>query len=599
MVARTSRRVATAIVTAVVIAACGGSDDGAGDETDDVEDGAADGTGGSAGSAETASDSVTDTETGSIDWQPCDDLGIAGGSTPECATLTVPLDHADPGGETIEIALARLDTAPAGDQIGHVVFNPGGPGGSGLSFLEQAEFTIPAELQQRFDLVSFDPRGVGASTALECDVEIDDNVEILPAGDDAGWNDLVAEAEASLDDCTADTVELSTWVGTNNAARDLDLIRAALGDDGLTYVGYSYGTRLGATYAELFPENVRAMVLDAAVLPDSSLAELGLGQAQGFDRAFANFNDACAADADCLLNELGSASDVVDGLRAELDEVGEFPAGSDRVLTRGELELGIIAALYSKDAWPFLDQALYVADTQQDGELLQVLGDNLVGRQPDGTYDNSGVANGFINCADDPARPSVDETRAEAEAAAALSEMFGDALRADTGCIGVPAATDPLVIGPATGASSILVIGSTGDPATPYEWSVELADLLDSATLFTVEAEGHTSYGSIDCVAEPVNRYLIDLEVPSTTECSDNASADFFPSADDDQIKILLDLFDCLRDNGADIPELTAADILADPTGEGLAEYLDPSRPGVIDAFNACLDQLEDLQASL
>jgi len=595
MVASTSRRVAAAVVAATLIAACVGSDDDASGETDDVAAGEVDGTDASGGD----SDTEIDPDTGSIDWQPCDDLGIAGGATPDCATLTVPLDHTDPDGETIEIALARLDTATDADQIGHVVFNPGGPGGSGLSFLEQAEFTIPAELQQRFDLVSFDPRGVGASTALECDIEIDDNIDILPAGDDAGWNELVAEAESALDDCTADTVELSTWVGTNNAARDLDLIRQALGDDGLTYVGYSYGTRLGATYAELFPEKVRAMVLDAAVLPDSSLAELGLGQAQGFDRAFANFNDACAADADCLLNELGSADDVVEGLRAELDEVGEFPAGDDRVLTRGELELGIIAALYSKDAWPFLDQALYVADTQQDGELLQVLGDNLVGRQTDGTYDNSNVANGFINCADDPARPSIDDTRAEAEAAAALSEMFGDALRADTGCIGVPAATDPLVIGPANGAAPILVIGSSGDPATPYEWSVDLAELLESATLFTVEAEGHTAYGSIECVAEPVNRYLIDLEVPVTTECSDNASADFFPSADDDQIAVLLDLFDCLRGNGADIPELTAADILADPTGEELAQYLDPSRPGVIDAFNACLDQLEALQASL
>ncbi len=598
----TRRSLAALFGAALVIASCTDGENVTSEESDTSADTAEEDPADEDDGAESGDDDGAsgDGATGStIDWQPCEDVGIANGPTVDCATLAVPLDHADPDGETIELAIARIDTAADADQIGHLVFNPGGPGGSGLSLLEQLPFTLPAEVQDRFDIVSFDPRGVGASTSLECDFEIDDNVTLLPAGDDDAWEALLADTEEALGECTPDTLDLAPWVGTNNAARDLDLLREALGDDGLSYVGYSYGTRLGATYAELFPENVRALVLDAAMKPDSELAVLALGQADGFDRALGNFAAACDADEDCLLQELGPTLDVIESLRAELDELGEIPAGDDRVLTRGELDLGIIAALYSKDAWPFLAQALYVAETEQDGELLQVLGDNLQGRQPDGTYDNSNVANGFINCADDPTRPPVEEVRAVGIEAAERSEFFGDALRATTLCLGVAESIDPLAVGPATGAAPILVIGSSGDPATPFEWSVELAELLESGVLFTVEAEGHTAYGSIDCVAQPVNRYLIDLEIPSELSCSDNASADFFVPVEDGPIAIIVTLFDCLRDNGADIPEVSTADVLADPTGEELGEFLDPSDPSIAAAFDECTAELIALQGTL
>ena len=548
--------------------------------------------------AETSSTASPVETTASLDWALCDEQ-LTGGAPKECATLVVPLDHTEPDGETIDLAVARV-VSSGEDRIGSLVFNPGGPGASGVEFLNQVAVFTPAEVAQRFDLVSFDPRGVGASTSIQCDFEIDDNVTLLAAGDDDGWAALVAESEAAAGDCDAGSLRLAGFAGTNNAARDLDLLRAALGDEQLSYVGYSYGTRLGATYAELFPDNVRALVLDAAVKPTNDLFEVGLGQATGFDRALENFAAACDADEDCILRDLGPTLGVIADLRMEIAEVGSFPTDDgDRVLEPGELDLGIFASLYSKTTWPLLAQALFVAEANQDGTLLQVLGDSLTGRQPDGTYNNLQAANGFINCADDPSRPDESTVRSQAEETAAASMYFSDLLRADTGCLDVAESVDPLIIGPASDAPPILVIGNTGDPATPFEWSEELASSLDSAVLYAVEAEGHTAYGSVQCVVETVNDYLVDLVVPENGDgCSDNADADFFVPAGESQIDLLLAVFDCLRDNGVGLPPISTSDILADPTGERFAEFLDPTDPVVAEAIGACTDTILAVQGN-
>ncbi|MFK7917820.1 MAG: alpha/beta hydrolase [Ilumatobacter sp.] len=539
---------------------------------------------------------VSDAASPLLEWSPCAEQ-LTGGAQKECATLVVPLDHAVPEGAMIDIAVARVVTE-GDDRIGSLVFNPGGPGGSGIEFLDQVGAFIPDEVADRFDLVSFDPRGVGASTAIECEVDFDDNVTPLALGDDDGWDELLVESTELVQRCDDDSLELARFVGTNNAARDLDLLRDALGDEQLSYVGFSYGTRLGATYAELFPERVRALVLDAAVKPTDEFQELALGQAVGFDRALENFATACDADDDCVLRELGNTLDVLAALREEIAEVGSFPTDdAERVLTPGELDLGVITSLYSRSTWPLLAQALFVAETQQDGTLLQVLGDQLTGRRADGTYDNSQVANGFINCADDPDRFGSDRVRELAEEAAMQSVYFADVLRADTGCLDTPAPQDPLIIGPAAGAPPILVIGNSGDPATPFEWSLELAASLDSGVLFSVEAEGHTAYGTVECVFEPVNAYLIDLTVPAAgSSCSDNAEADFFVPAGTTEVELLVAIFDCLRDNGLDIPPIGTADILADPTGESFAEFLDPTDPDVEAAVGECIDEFLALQ---
>lgn len=579
----TSRRLALGLTAVLALAACGS---GGGD----VETIEANPIGGESGDESGAGPGA------SIDWAGCPDAGNAVVQL-ECATLAVPLDHVRPDGGSIDLAIARVPaTGDRDDRIGSLVFNPGGPGGSGIDFLANAAAVMPTELSERFDLVGFDPRGVGRSTALDCDNDLDDEVTLLESGDDDGWAELLAEAEDYEASCAADTLDLAPWVGTNNAARDLDLLRAALGDDRLNYVGFSYGTRLGATYAELFPDRVRALVLDGGVKPTDDLTELDLGQADGFDLAFGNFAAACAADDDCSLNDAGPARDVYDRLVEEIADVGEFDAGNGRTLTPGELQLGVVASLYSTQLWPLLADGLEAADAAQDGSLLQALADTLLGRQPDGSYDNSQVANGFVNCADDPSRPLADDVRADAETAAARSELFADLLRASTGCIGTPDPVDPLVLGPADGAAPILVIGTTGDPATPYEWSVELAESLSSGVLFTVEGEGHTAFLSIDCVEPVVVDYLVDLIVPADgSSCADEADDDLFPAAGQSEFDQVLALFDCLRDNGADIPELSAADVLADPSGETLLDVLDPSDPAFVDAVLACEDLIPGL----
>ena len=519
-----------------------------------------------------------------LSWTECADiLGL------ECATLAVPLDHAALDGETIGLALARQPATDPDARIGSLVFNPGGPGGSGIDFLEFARFSIPPEVADRFDLVSFDPRGVGASAAVDCELELDDGVALVGDDDREAWDALLARSLAQLATCTAEPTGLAPYVGTNSAARDLDLIRAALGDAQLTYVGFSYGTRLGATYAELFPDRVRALVLDGAVKPTTDFSELAPGQGAGFDQAFENFASACDADADCRLQELGPTLDVVDRVRRDIAAAGSFAtADPDRVLTPGELDLGIISALYSKDAWPYLAEAIELAD-DGDGSLFQVLADSYFGRELDGTYANQQEANGLVNCADDDARPDPDQVWADADAVADGSTYFGAALRASTGCLGIDAAVDPLVIGPATGAAPILVIGTTGDPATPYGWAVEMAESLDSGVLYTVEGEGHTAYLSIECVTGVVDAYLIDLDVPAPGgSCADDVGDDYFLPAGESDIDRVVAFFDCLVDEGLPIEPVTTADVLADPTGERLFGDLDLTDPTVGVAIGAC-----------
>ncbi len=529
--------------------------------------------------------------TDTLDWSGCG--GRAGDLIDlECATLAVPLDHADPDGELIEVAVARAATADPDRRIGSLVFNPGGPGGSGIEFLTSAAVLVPAAIADRFDLVSFDPRGVGESTPIECEVDFDDDVPLLEAGDDAGWERLLAESASRTESCTVDSLALEPYVGTDNAARDLDALRDALGDERLSYVGFSYGTRLGATYAELFPDRVRALVLDGAVKPTDDFAQLGLEQGPSFDAALESFAAACDDDADCALADVGPTLDVVTGLIEEIDSVGSFPTDDDdRILTPGELQLGVFAALYSTQLWPVLADALVAAETSQDGSLLQVLADSYLGRQPDGTYDNSQLAGFAINCADDPSRPPVDEVRRQAELAADASKYFGDFLRASTGCIGTPDAIDPIAIGPADGAAPILVIGTTGDPATPYEWSVEMAELLSSGVLYTVEAEGHTAFLSVPCADAVVVDYLVDLELPDQgSSCTADAPEDVFVPAGSGELDQVIAFFDCLRSNGLDLPDITVGDLLADPNGELLLDLLDPTDPAFGEAALACQD---------
>jgi pimeloyl-ACP methyl ester carboxylesterase len=481
--------------------------------------------------AETESESAPDVSGAAVEaleWSACDtdDGSLA---DVECATMVVPLDSADPDGRTIDIAVGRVATADPDQRIGSLVFNPGGPGGSGRDWLDYLPSVVPEELSDRFDLVSFDPRGVGASSAIDCPFDIDEDVTLLAEGDDDGWQAIVDAALELPGECTASSTELAPFVGTNSTVRDLDVLRAALGDEQLSFVGFSYGTAIGSVYAEMFPDRVRALVLDGAVQPSGDLLAVGAGQGLAFDAALERFAAACDADADCPLAEIGPTLEVYTGLVAEIATTGGFETDDGETLTPAQLQVSVLASMYSPDWWPVVASGLLLAETSQDGTVLRQIVDSYYGVHPDGTVDNLQRAYDAISCADDERRSELTDLRREINDVAAPSKYFDEIQRAIPGCIGMPDPIDPIKFGPATGAAPILVIGTTGDPATPYEWAVELADLLESSVLYTVEGDGHTAFMSIPCVSGVVVDYLVDLVVPAQgSSCAAEPSIDVF-----------------------------------------------------------------------
>lgn len=443
-------------------------------------------------------------------WQECGRF--------ECADIEVPLSYQDPGGESIEIAVKRLaGTEP----IGSLFINPGGPGGSGTQLVDSVGMMFSSDVLDGYDVVGFDPRGVTDSSAVEC-VSDDELDEIRAASydpeDPTELDEFIASADELAAACEAGTGELLGQVDTVSAARDLDVLRHVLGEAQLDYLGYSYGTLLGATYAELFPENVGQMVLDGGLDPSSSSSDLVLGQAAGFESALADFVADCLAGSQCPLT--GSVDDGVGQVRdlIELAEHTPLPTGSDRELTSGLLVSGILLPLYEDAMWPMLSSALDAAMHDKDGSQLLVLADLGADREPDGGYaTNSTEANIAINCLDYPATGDLEQMRKEATELEELSPTFGGALSyGDVTCAAWPhEATGEREPISATGAGPILVVGTTGDPATPYAWSEALAEQLDDATLLTYDGAGHTAYGrSNGCISEAVDGYLLSGAVP-------------------------------------------------------------------------------------
>lgn len=454
-----------------------------------------------------------------LDWERCGGL--------ECATLTVPVDHADPDGEVIGIAVARAP-AQGDDPIGSLVINPGGPGGSGIDFLEVVASVAPRELAERFDLVSFDPRGVKRSSSIDCGWVLDEDAfDPTIASDDPELRLAAAldDARAEAQQCVEANGELLLRVGTVATARDLDLLRQALGDDGLSYLGLSYGTRLGAVYAELFPDRVRALVLDGAdrivPQPDDTLQ-----QYLGFEAAFAAFAEACGARDSCPL-AADEAPRIVAAIDDELQvaplETDASLVGPDRLLTRDELYVAVLSALYDESSWTTLAAGLELAHDAADGSVLQLLSDRYLERSDDGTFSDLAESFTAISCADEVYRPTEDAIRAAARDADDVLEVFA-AVGPDigTGCFGWPEAIDPLPTDvDGAGAPPIVVVGTTGDPATPYAWAQDMAEALDSAVLVTFEGVVHTAFFNSDCVRSEATDYLVDLEVPDRLVCTD------------------------------------------------------------------------------
>jgi pimeloyl-ACP methyl ester carboxylesterase len=463
-----------------------------------------------------------------LNWQPCD-------SGFECAQLVVPFDYARPDGPRFTLPVVKLPAADPAHRVGTLVINPGGPGGSGVQYALGARLEFPAALLARFDIVGFDPRGAGASQpTLNC--ENGPQLDTFLATDDepsdpAQLVRVIAASKQFAAQCERNSAALLPYVGTPNAARDMDVLRAALGESRLTYLGKSYGTYLGAWYAQLFPHRVRALVLDGSVDPATSSLTATIAQAQGFQGAFGSFAAWCLTAPGCPLGGPvgGSAGDSVAGAEAKVEALitraNSAPLASrldDGQVADGAMLLyGVADALYSRSSWPILKAALASAFTG-DGTGLVELANQLYGRNPNGTYSTLANAVTAIDCLDRPWPRSLAVWRSAASAAGKAAPVFGAALVwGSLACAYWPVPSYPQPRIKAAGAPPILVVGTLRDPATPYRWAQAMAGDLASGVLLGWNGDGHTAYGEGSaCIDTIVNDYLIDLAVPrSGTVC--------------------------------------------------------------------------------
>lgn len=449
-----------------------------------------------------------------LQWRSC---GVPGF---QCATLKAPLDYAKPQeGDDVRLAVARKKATGPGKRIGSLLVNPGGPGGSAVGYLEAyAGIGYPAEVRARYDMVAVDPRGVARSEPVECldgpDMDTYTQTDLTP-DDGTEQTALVDAYKKFAEGCGAHSPELLRHVSTVEAARDMDLLRAVLGDERLNYVGASYGTFLGATYAGLFPKRVGRLVLDGAMDPSLPARRMTLDQTAGFETAFRAFARDCVQQPDCPLG--AKADEVGKNLSAFFEKLDArpIPTGDPdgRKLGESLATIGVIAAMYDEAAWAQLREALTSAMKDNDGAGLLILADSYYERDAEGRYANLMFANAAVNCLDLPAAfDTPEQVRDALPAFDKASPVFGEGLAwASLNCAYWPvAATGAPHRIEAKGAAPIVVVGTTRDPATPYRWARALAAQLSSARLLTYEGDGHTAYGrGSDCIDRTINAYLL------------------------------------------------------------------------------------------
>ena len=504
-----------------------------------------------------------------VEWYDC---GATGGMEKsadrtgfQCAKVRVPLDYSQPGGQTIEIAMKK-HPATGSARRGTLFANPGGPGYSGVDMLENNETEFSPTVNQAYDIIGFDPRGVGSSTPITCDdgagqqpakaaqggMGVNDpqpgSLVADVAGDDptpfrdaenpaadggaeanVGFPTLIDEITKDFKqeeaNCAAHTkpAGLLDHVDTVSVARDLDVLRALSGDQKLNFLGFSYGTYLGATYAELFPANTGRLVLDGAVDPSLSAADLALGQAKGFEASLRAYVQNCqSSKLGCPLS--GDVDSGVSQVREFLEstKAAPLPTSDDkRPLTYDLAVYGVLGSMYQTQLWPSLTLALSQAMGKvgsPDGSALLAIADAVSSRQSDGSYSGNGAeALMAVNCLDYPVQGDNSSWEEEAKAVNEASPTFGSQLLyPDAYCQGWGHTSNrkrEKITAP--GAAPILVVGTTGDPATPYAWSQALAEQLESGQLLTWEGDGHTAYGrSGPCIHDAVDAYLTSGTVP-------------------------------------------------------------------------------------
>ncbi|MEV7426072.1 alpha/beta hydrolase [Streptomyces sp. NPDC091212] len=458
-----------------------------------------------------------------IKWRAC---GVAGF---QCATMKAPLDYTKPDGKQIDLAVSRKKATGPGKRLGSLLVNPGGPGGSAIGYLQgYAAIGYPAPVRAQYDMAAIDPRGVARSEPIECltGPEMDAYTQVDQTPDDqAEITRLTGAFKKFADGCEKKSGAILPHVSTVETARDMDIFRAVLGDEKLSYVGASYGTFLGATYAELFPERTGRLVLDGAMDPSLPARELNRDQTAGFETAFQSFAQDCVKQTDCPF-DTKSPAEVATRMNAFFKglDTKPVPTGETRELGESLATTGVIAAMYDESAWPQLREAVAGA-MDGDGAALLALADSYYERDSDGSYQNLMFANSAVNCLDlPPAFTGPEEVTKALPSFEKASPVFGKNLAwASLNCAYWPtkATGSPHRI-EAKGAAPIVVVGTTRDPATPYKWARSLAEQLSSGTLLTYNGDGHTAYGrGSDCIDTAINTYLLEGTPPSAAKkCS-------------------------------------------------------------------------------
>jgi pimeloyl-ACP methyl ester carboxylesterase len=462
-----------------------------------------------------------------LTWSSCEKIF-------ECASLRVPLDYTTPDGDTITLAVVRKQATDPAHRIGSLITNPGGPGGPGVTFVEQnypAQPSRPShfgpQLRAEFDIVGFDPRGVGHSAPVTClsDTQLDQYTALDPAPNTPSEVDAVVAGDKAFDaGCQAHSAALLPYLGTPNTARDTDILRAVLGDRHMYYLGTSYGTYLGAVYAELFPTHIARAVFDGPVPPTLTSPQLGIGQAGGFQDELTRFIADCVTHPNC---PLGTDPKTAGQALADFfvsTQAHPLPTSTGRRLNEALAMDGVLVPIYrSPQLWPTLRHALAMA-MAGDGRELLTLSDQHNQRDPHtGHYSNRFPAYVAIMCLDHPSVHSVEDLQTQLPDFERASPLM-DAFRAwrDLPCAywPIPAQTRPHTIS-YPGSPPILVVGTTHDPATPYPWAQAMAAQLGSAVLLTYNGDGHTAYGrGSSCINTAVDAYLTRGTVPgSGTVC--------------------------------------------------------------------------------
>lgn len=457
--------------------------------------------------------SITDFYNQELNWEKC--------SRFECAELLVPVNYQEFSAGVFRLALTKDPADQPENRIGSLVVNPGGPGGSGIDYAQGGFRTATTKILNQFDLIGFDPRGVGKSDPIKCltDEEADEFLSLDETPDTAAeieiWNDWVDRFAAS---CKSDNPDTWQHIGSWNVARDMDILRAALGESKLNWLGKSYGTLLGALYAELFPDNVGKFVLDGAVDPNPKPDQV-LIQIAGFETALNRFIADCLTRKTCpLAGEQENAYQQLIDFMAELDQT-PMPLSDDRFLTESHAQTAILVGLYDdKDLWPFLRDALAQA-FDGDGEYLILLSDLINNRDADGKYlDNSLSALYAVNCVDYADALTPDQLLGEVKRLSKTSEFFAPLFGwGSSACLGwMNQELESVRKLNAKPATSVLIVGTTYDPATPPAWAYSLSKQIKNSKVIEWQGDGHTAYrrGS-KCVDDIVDAYLISGKLPN------------------------------------------------------------------------------------